>query len=136
MMRIVNTSSTGVPYSELKIRYWYTTDAALSPISFQCYEEAGDPSCTLVTGAIVTVSPARTGADRYLEIGFLSGPATLAAGGTSGDLNVAIFPNSGSFNEANDYSYDATGTKVFPAFADWTHITLYRNSTLVWGTEP
>ena len=31
-----------------------------------------------------------------------------------------------------DYSYDAAKT----VFADWTHVTLYRNGTLVWGTEP
>ena len=37
-----------------------------------------------------------------------------------------------NYNEANDYSYDATKT----AFADWNRVTLYRNGALVWGTEP
>src|SRR5262249_34734096 len=37
-----------------------------------------------------------------------------------------------AYNEANDYSFDPTKT----SFADWTRVTLYRNGTLVWGTEP
>ena len=39
-----------------------------------------------------------------------------------------------NFAEAGDYSYDPS--KAYPSFADWTHVTLYRNGTLVWGTEP
>jgi hypothetical protein len=128
---IVNAGATAVPYSELKIRYWYTADTGSAP-AFHCYSATGPGGCTFVNATFVTVSPARTNADRYVEIGF-TGTATVAASGQSDLLQTAI-DKADNFDETNDYSYDPT--KMYPTFADWTHVTLYRNGTLVWGTEP
>lgn len=36
-----------------------------------------------------------------------------------------------NYTETGDYSFDPT--KI--VFADWNHVTLYRNGVLVWGTE-
>jgi len=82
---------------------------------------------------IVTVTPARTGADHYLEIAFTAAAGTLAAGTSSGLVQTAFhFDNFPAFDYTNDYSFNpATATLV-----DWSKVTLYDNGALVWGTEP
>jgi len=77
----------------------------------------------------VTGSP---NADRYLEISF-TGSSTIAAGEISSFLQITVDRVS-TFNENNDYSHDAT--KMWPTFSEWTHVTMYRLGTQVWGTEP
>jgi cellulose 1,4-beta-cellobiosidase len=132
--KINNTGSTSVPFSELKIRYWYTQEAGDAPV-FQCRGAASPGGCTFVTGTFVTVSPAKTGADHYLEIGF-TGTATIAAGQLTDFIDTPVSRVS-NFTETGDYSYDgADPNNQWPTFSDHTKITLYRNGTLVWGTEP
>ncbi|HEX9297412.1 MAG TPA: cellulose binding domain-containing protein, partial [Polyangiaceae bacterium] len=132
-LSLVNLSSTAVPYTELKVRYWYTSDTAGTPV-FHCYGASAIGGCTFMTSRFVVLSPVRSGADRYLEIGFTT-TGSLAAGAATGLLQTAVEKSDGSlWNEANDYSYDPT--KAYPTFSDWTHVTLYRNGTLVWGVEP
>jgi hypothetical protein len=130
-LQIVNTGSTSVPYSELTVRYWYTYDTdGNTPVLSCFYAKIG---CANVNKTFNVVNPARTGANRYLELTFTSGAGNLAAGTNSGDMQIAWrHADWSNWNEANDYSYD--GTKM--AFADWTHVTLYRNGVLAWGTEP
>ncbi|GAB4205409.1 MAG: hypothetical protein OHK0022_31440 [Roseiflexaceae bacterium] len=125
---IVNTGSSSVPLSELKIRYWYTIDGDRTQ-SFNCdYAVVG---CASLSGTFVRLASATTGADYYLEIGFSSG--TLAANGQSGEIQTRFNKSDWTnYTETGDYSYDPTKT----AFADWSKVTLYRNGTLVWGTEP
>ncbi len=57
----------------------------------------------------------------------------MAAAGDSGKMKTRINNSDWSdYNEANDYSYDASYT----SYADYDKITLYRNGALVWGIEP
>jgi hypothetical protein len=130
-LQIVNTSAASVPYSELKIRYWYTADASDPGVTTAC-NYSQKVSCGNISKGIVSPGGTHTNADRYLEIGFTAGAGSLAASDDSGIIQISVNRNSGTFAEANDYSYDATKT----VFVDWTHVTLYRNGTLVWGTEP
>ncbi|GIO11312.1 endoglucanase [Cohnella xylanilytica] len=127
---IKNTGTSAVNLSGLKLRYYFTKDGN-SALSFWCdYAQVGSSN---VSGAFATVSPAKTGGDTYLEISFGSGAGSIAAGGQSGEIQVRFAKSDWSnFNEADDYSYDATKT----SFADWSKATLYQNGTLVWGTEP
>jgi len=77
----------------------------------------------------------RQGADTFLQIGF-----TAAAGTLTSALPTVVDarfhsqnPDFGiTYNQSGDYSFDATKT----AFADWTHVTVYRQGTLIWGIEP
>jgi endoglucanase len=127
--QIVNTGGSSVPLTELKLRYWYTIDTSQPQTSYCDYAFLG---CGNVTRALVAVSPPRANADYYLEIGFTSGAGSVAAGGNSGEVQARFNKNDWSvYNEVNDYSY---GTNT--AFADSTKVTLYRNGSLVWGTEP
>ncbi|PDO10081.1 MAG: cellulose 1,4-beta-cellobiosidase [Candidatus Reconcilbacillus cellulovorans] len=128
--RIVNRGTTSVPLSELTIRYWYTVDGD-KPQVFNC--DWAQVGCSNVRGSFVKLTTGRTGADYYIEITFTSGAGSLAAGGSSGDIQVRINKNDWTnYNEANDYSCDPTKT----SFADWNRVTLYRNGQLVWGVEP
>jgi hypothetical protein len=129
---IVNSGSSSVPLSELKIRYWFTREGTASQ-SFYCDWAAISGSCSSLTGTFVQLSPARSGADFYLEVGFSTAAGSVAAGSQSGELQLRISKSDWSnYNESGDYSFDPTKT----SFADWTRVTLYRNGVLVWGTEP
>jgi cellulose 1,4-beta-cellobiosidase len=127
---ILNSGGSSVPLSELKIRYWYTREGTVGQNFFCDYAVV---NCSNITGTFVQVSPARTGADFYLEVGFSAAAGSIAAGGQSGEIQARFAKTDWSnYNETGDFSFDPTKT----SFADWDHVTLYRNGTLVWGTEP
>jgi hypothetical protein len=129
--QVVNTGTSPVQLSQLTIRYWYTIDTPVDAESSQCdYAQLG---CNNILLSNATVSPARTGADRYFQVGFQPGAGNLAGGAATGEIQVWFHKNSwGTYAENGDYSYDPSKT----AYADWNRATLYQNGTLVWGTEP
>jgi hypothetical protein len=129
--QVINTGNTTIALSALTIRYWYTIDTVVAQTAWCDFAALG---CSNIVESFVTVTPARTNADTYLQIGFASGAGNIAAnGGSTGDIEARFNKNDFSqFTQTNDYSFDATKT----AFADWAKVTLYENGSLVWGTEP
>src|SRR6266545_2449489 len=126
---IVNGGTTTVPLSELTIRYWYTNDGS-QPQVYDC--DFASRGCSNISASFVSI-PAVTGANTYLQLSFSAGAESLTPGQQSGEIQARLHSqNWSNYTEGNDYSYDATKT----SFADWTRVTLYRNGTLVWGTEP
>ncbi len=126
---VVSLSTSAVPLSEFKIRYYFTKESGGNLVWNCDYAVVG---CGNISASFVAISPARTGADYYVEIGFTSGtlPGNMGSSGQiQARMNKSDWTN---FNESNDYSFDATKT----SFADWNKVTLYRNGTLVWGVEP
>ena len=133
--RIVNTGAglQTVPMSQLKIRYWYTTDSSVADGYGCLYAGNGTPGCGNMTGTIGTVSPAQATADRYIELTFSAGAGSITPYASSSDIQVRMNKSDWSnYTQTNDYSFDATKT----AFVDWTKVTMYRNGTLIWGVEP
>jgi hypothetical protein len=126
-MKLVNTTTGAIVLSTVKIRYWFTADDASAPSVFCDFATAG---CANTTQTIVTVSPAKTNADRYLEIGFTSAAGSIA-GGDNQTLKYRLQKTT-NYNDSNDWSFDATKTD----YVDWNRITIYRSGALVWGTEP
>src|SRR5262245_64791888 len=126
---IVNGGTTTVPLSELTIRYWYTNDGS-QPQVYDC--DFASRGCSNISASFVSI-PAVTGANTYFQLSFSAGAGSLTPGQQSGEIQTRLHSqNWSNYTEGNDYSYDATKT----SFADWTRVTLYRNGTLVWGTEP
>jgi hypothetical protein len=126
---LVNTGDTDIKLSDLKVRYWFNSPL----VSQQFFVDSGTViGASHVHGAFVPVSPARTGANQYMEVTFDASSPVLDAGANTGQVQVrfnrADFAN---YNETDDYSYRAN-----PALSAWTHVTAYFQGTLIWGTEP
>jgi cellulose 1,4-beta-cellobiosidase len=127
-LKLVNAGSGAVDLSKVTIRYWFTGES--SSAGYQTFCDWAQLGCSTVKTSVSAVSPSRTGADHYLEVGFTSG--SLAAGADSGDLQLRMAKSDWSnFDESNDYSRGA-GT----SYADAAKVTVYVSGTLVWGTEP
>lgn len=133
-LRVNNTSSGGLSLAQTVVRYWFTKDAPSGAV-VNVYCDYAWLDCNPtgnVTVKTVAVSPARPKADMYVEVGFKSTAGTLAASGTTYDIQLRIHKGDWSnFDETNDYSYTTDS-----AFVDAPKVTVYYNGALVWGTEP
>jgi hypothetical protein len=135
--RLYNPDPIAIPLSEITIRYWFTYDnAAGNLVADTGYTDLqGGYSnqrtiTSYVNDSIGTTS--RVNADRYYEVGF-----TSAAGDMYWNDYVTLqaryhTDTFASMTQTNDYSFDATKT----SFQNYSKITVYRNGTLAWGTEP
>jgi len=130
LLKLVNTTASAIPLSELTIRYWFTNEGAKS-LSYWC--DWANVGTANITGSFASVSPARTGADSYLQIGFKPAAGQLAASGSTGEIQIRFSKSDWSnFVQTDDASYNA----ALSAYADWNKVTVYRNGTLIWGVEP
>ncbi|MFF1893756.1 glycoside hydrolase family 48 protein [Streptomyces sp. NPDC058206] len=129
-LQIVNTGSAPVDLSTVKVRYWFSSEAGASTFSTYCdYAALGSSN---INHTVVTVSSPKTGADHYLEVGFTGGAGSLAAGASTGEVQLRLNKSDWSnFNEADDYSR-ATNT----SYADAPRLAAYVGSALAWGVEP
>ena len=129
-LQVVNTGNTALNLSSVTVRYWYTADST-QPQTWVC--DFAQIGCANLSGRFVSVSPARTGADTYLEVSFKASTPSLNPGASTGEIqdrfNRADWSN---YNQANDYSFNAAAT----AYGDATRVTVYFNGALIWGTEP
>ncbi|MFE7158936.1 glycoside hydrolase family 6 protein [Streptomyces sp. NPDC057636] len=127
-LQLVNTGTTSVNLSTVKVRYWFTPESGASTFSTACdYAVLG---CGTLTQNVTTSGSPAAGASHYLEVGFGSG--TLAAGASTGEMQLRFNKTDWSnFNEADDYSR-STNT----AYADASKIGVYVGGTLSWGTAP
>ncbi|MEW2167122.1 glycoside hydrolase family 6 protein [Streptomyces sp. NPDC007084] len=127
-LRLVNGGSGTADLSKVTIRYWFTGES--SSAGYQTFCDWAQLGCSTVKTSVGAVSPNRTGADHYLEVGFTSG--SLAAGADSGDLQLRLAKSDWSnFDESDDYSHGANSS-----YADASKVTVYVAGALVWGTEP
>ncbi|MDP4181621.1 MAG: cellulase family glycosylhydrolase [Bacillota bacterium] len=127
--KIINTKSTSINLSDVKLRYFYTVDGDTTQ-TFTCdYATAGSAN---VVGTFVKMSAPKTGADYYLEISFKTGSGTLAPG-ASAEVQVRFNKsNWANYTQTGDYSYNSAAT----SYVDWTKVAAYSGTQLVWGTNP
>ncbi|MFD3456925.1 cellulose binding domain-containing protein [Streptomyces sp. NPDC058691] len=128
---ITNTGSTGVPLSEVTLRYYFKAESAGTAYRFACSWAV--KGCANITGTFGTLANPTATADRYLEIGFTSGAGTLAPGQNTGDMQLRFYRADWQrLTQSDDYSFNGAQT----AYADWTKVTLQRGGSVVWGTAP
>ncbi|TWF91710.1 glycoside hydrolase family 6 protein [Streptomyces brevispora] len=127
-LQLVNTGSTSVDLSTVKVRYWFTPEAGSSTFGTACdYAVIG---CGNLSLGVKSSGSSAAGASHYLEVSFGSG--TLAAGASTGEMQLRLNKSDWSnFNEADDYSR-STNT----SYADSTKIGVYVAGALAWGTAP
>ena len=126
---IENYTGSSIPLSSLKIRYWFTKDSPRT-VLYVCYWATA--GCPNLSGTFTSLPTPRPGADTYLEIGFNASAGNLQSLYNTEVQVEAHKSDWSNFNQADDYSFDGTQT----AYAVSSHVTLYQNGILVWGTEP
>ncbi len=128
-LKLVNTGTTPIELTKVKIRYYYTIDNEKEQ-SFTCdWSTVGAGN---IIGTFVKMSTAKTGADYYLEISFGSGAGSLAAG-QSAEIQIRINKTDWSnYTQTEDYSFNGAST----TYVDWSKITAYQSGNLTWGIEP
>jgi beta-glucosidase len=128
-VKLLNTGSSALALSNVKIRYYYTVDGA-KPQNFYCdYAPVGSSN---VTGTFVTMGTAKTGADTYVELGFTNGAGSLAVGGNTTIQGRFAKNDWTNYTQTNDYSFNSSAT----TFVDWNKATGYVSGALQWGVEP
>ncbi|WP_224753434.1 cellulase family glycosylhydrolase [Paenibacillus terricola] len=128
-VKIVNTGTTSLNLSTVKLRYYYTIDANITQAFWYDWASVGSSN---VTGSFVTMATPKSGADTYFEIGFASAAGSLAPGAAA-EIQIRISRTDWSnYTQSGDYSFSPTGT----SYVDWTKMTGYVNGALQWGIEP
>jgi uncharacterized protein (DUF362 family) len=128
-IKAVNTGSSAVALSNVKVRYYYTINGAQTQNFYCDYTPVGSSN---VKGSFVTMGTPTTGADTYVEVTFTSGAGGLAAGGSTTVQARVAKSNWSNYTQTDDYSFNSTGA----TFVDWTKVTGYVSDSLQWGTEP
>ncbi|OME33003.1 X2-like carbohydrate binding domain-containing protein, partial [Paenibacillus odorifer] len=124
--KLVNTSTSAVALSDVKLRYYYTIDGEQAQSFFCDWSQAGSAN---VTGTFVKLPTAKADADYYLELGFSSAAGSLAAG-ASIDIQVRVAKEDWSnYTQTGDYSFNAVDTN----FVDWTKAPLRSMSHAICG---
>lgn len=124
-----NEGSSSLAYKNITVRYWLTAED-FSPLNTSInWAQLGT---SLVNARYVPLPQPRSGAYGYIEYTFAAGADSLASMSNSGPiLSQVSKADWTNFNQANDYSYAASGD-----YTKNNHITAYYNGALVWGTEP
>jgi len=127
--KLVNADSLAFAYKELTVRYWLTAENYAGINTWIDYAQLGSGNIKM---KYVILEQPRDSALGYVEYSFESTAGTLAAGGSSGDIQSRLAnQNWTNLKETDDYSYQNNSS-----YAVNDHITVYRNGMLVFGEEP
>lgn len=127
-IKIDNTGKSPINLSDIKIRYWLTSDNMQG--TFVCeWAQIGEEN---VKGTFYTIENPVSNADSYYEISFTKEAGVLPPGGTTNTIPFRI-ESGGSFNQANDYSFNPN---IATGLGDNQKISGYVNGVLKFGTEP
>jgi endoglucanase len=128
-INIKNTGTVPINLSDIKVRYWFTSDGTQQN-SFICeYAVCGTEK---VTGNFSNINNPVPGADTYCEITFANDAGKLAPGGSTGTIPFRIESMS-PYDQTNDYSFDST---MASDLGDNNKITAYVKGVVKYGIEP
>jgi hypothetical protein len=138
---VLNNSTTQLALNSVTLRYWFTMGAITDMPKLEInYAVIGSG---VITSKFVAVSPAVTGANEYLEIGFMKTAPTLALFSDSGQIQLAFHSTGYSSmfapSQAMDYSFQKCGAGQAANSAPFNPaptITGYIDGVLAYGTEP
>ncbi|HVV17646.1 MAG TPA: cellulose binding domain-containing protein [Polyangia bacterium] len=139
---VLNMMQTALPLSQVTFRYWFTMGAIADTPTMDIFYSMSVPT-SAITFKYVAVTPAVTGANEYLEVGFTSSAPSLKLLTDSGQIQIGLhgsaYTDGFDPNSTADYSFQACAggaTANGPPFTAAPTITAYVNGTLAWGTEP
>ncbi|HXJ23079.1 MAG TPA: cellulose binding domain-containing protein [Polyangia bacterium] len=136
-IQVKNVGTNSFALSTITVRYWYTEEASdgMTLGTTEAQQVSCDYAtlgCGNVTMSLVAMPAAVTGANYYLQLSFTGGAGSLAANGSTGEIQARIYKiDNKAYNETDDYSYNGTTT-----YTTTTKVTVYLNGTLIYGTEP
>jgi hypothetical protein len=146
---ISNNGTMPQALSELTLRYWFTANGATTFTPHMYYAALSTITTSTVAETFVPLSsastpPATAKADTYMQVAFMASAGSIPAMGSTNDIQLEFNDSSyqATETETDDYSYTATDTMANceggnnVLTCQTMTITLYRNGTLVWGTEP
>jgi hypothetical protein len=146
---ISNNGTMPQALSELTLRYWFTADGITSFTAHMYYAALSSITTSTLMESFTPLSaastpPAMATADTYMQVSFTAGAGSIPAMSSTNDIQLEFNDSTyqGTQSETNDYSHTATDTQANcegpnnVLTCQTTTITLYRNGTLVWGTEP
>ncbi len=134
--KLYNDGASTLNLSDVKVRYWFTSEPPGMDIFAIDYAVVGNGNITSSFGEI--------GGNRYVEIGFTSGATipgylggaganTFPAGANTGNVQPRVRDDVyANYDQSDDYSFDAGIT----SYTDYTLMTVYYQGSLVWGTPP
>ncbi|MBE6049688.1 MAG: hypothetical protein E7214_03255 [Clostridium sp.] len=128
--KITNKSSEALDLSNLKLRYYFTTDGNEENCFWCDWSSVGGSN---VKGEFVKMAEPTETADCYLEISFSEDTEKLAPNASAYVQCRFSKSNWASYNQKNDYSYEKTSDYDYKVF---DKITTYYNNSLILGVEP
>ena len=126
-LEVYNVGTSSVKLQDVKMRYYFTVDGE-KPLSIGFWTTA--PKQYVQTKFVKMPIPSER-ADYYLEVGFAAEAGTLEPGKKVGIYTWINKSDWSSFNQTNDYSYNAAGAMTANSQA-----TGYHANALAWGGEP
>ncbi len=127
--KLVNQGTEAIPYAEITVRYWFTSEDH-APLNFTCdYAALGTNN---VLGNFAKTGSPLEGANYYVDFTFTPTAGSLQPGADSGPIEIRLHKSDWTdFEEAGDHSYAEASS-----FVENASITVYRNGELAWGNEP
>ncbi|SOD80758.1 cellulose binding domain-containing protein [Spirosoma fluviale] len=128
VLEIRNEGNVAIPLADLTVRYWFTSETSQLLNSYVDYAQLGTQT---IRHNVVRLAQLVAGADSYVELGFSPGSAYLQPLSSTGQILFRLVkPDFSLLNQANDYSHGSV------SLAENPRITVYRQGTLIYGTEP
>lgn len=134
-LKLINRSKEDVRLADVEVRYHFSSEGHL--LTFQCnfVEEGLAPArCDNVRATFERQANPTATANHYLSLRFTADSGSLAPfGGASAEMKLGILPDTGTFDQSNDHSFDRERGETL---APWERMTVYLGDRLVFGTEP